>query len=319
MEVIGLDIGHSAVKIAAGDKRIMFPTAATLAMPLAMEEAQASSKADLARVRGKDYFVGDTALIHTNGALLDGLRDDWIETDEHAALLVSGYQRGLAATGDADSMLVLGLPSRLHHRQSTRLGDLAAMLLQIDRAKVIVVPQPLGAYMNAVLDAKGEPKKGRDIVGERWGVIDVGYYTADYGLIESGVWSAAGAESANGANTMASDMRHRITESHGITLPLRDCDATLRTRSVKIYGKVIDLGEHVDAVAEAYAKTLIEGAISVFGPRLAALDGIIVAGGAAALVHPHIKAVWPHAIAAEHPRYTVAEGMRRYGLMKQIA
>lgn len=319
MEVIGLDIGHSAVKIAAGDERIMFPTAATLAMPLALEEAQASAKVDLARVRGKDYFVGDTALIHTNGALLDGLRDDWIETDEHAALLVSGYQRGLAVTGDADAMLVLGLPSRLHHRQGQRLADIAAMLLQMDRGKVCVVPQPLGAFMAAVLDEKGEPVSGRDIVGERWGVIDVGYYTADFGLIESGVWSAAGAESANGANSMAADMRHRITEHLGVTLPLRDADATLRTRSAKVFGKVADLGEHVDDVSRGYATTLIEGAMSVFGPRLATLDGIIVAGGAAGLVHPYIKAVWPHAIAAEHPRYTVADGMRRYGRMKQIA
>lgn len=318
MEVIGLDIGHSAVKIAAGEKRIMFPTAATPAVQLGLEEAQASAKADLARVKGKDFFVGDTALIHTNGALLDGLRDDWIETDEHAALLVSGYQRGLAATGDADSMLVLGLPSRLHNRQATRLGDLAAMLLQMDRSKVVVVPQPLGAYMSAVLDAKGEPLPGREVVGERWGVIDVGYYTADFGLIESGVWSAAGAESASGANAMAAEMRHRIAADHGVTMPLRDADATLRTRAAKLFGKVVDLGKHVDEVSENYARTLIEGAISVFGPRLASLDGIIVAGGAAGLVHPHIKATWAHAIAADEPRYTVAEGMRRYGLMKML-
>lgn len=318
-EVIGLDVGHSAVKVAAGEQRIMFPTAAAPAVALSMTESAESAKADLARVNGTEYWVGQTALIHTNGALLDGLRDDWIETQEHLALLASGYQRGMAATGCAEPHLVLGLPSRLHGRQHARLADLAAMHLQIERAKISVVPQPLGAFMAAMLDADGSPSAGHHPADERWGVIDVGYYTADYGLIDAGLWSAAGAESTAGANSMADEMRHRIFAAYGVQLPLRDGDATLRTRSAKVFGKVVDLAKDVDAVAEKYAQTLIESATRIFGARIATLDGIIVAGGAAELVHPHIQKVWPHAITAPQPRFTVAEGMRRYGLMKLIA
>lgn len=318
MEVIGLDIGHSAVKIAAGEHR-MFPTAATLAVELSTAEDAAAAKGDRVTVNGKDYFVGRTAEIQTNGQLLDGLRDEWIESDEHLALLMSGYRRGIAMLGTDDVMLVLGLPSRLHNRQQKRLAELAVMHTKLDPEHVRVIPQPLGAYMSAVLDEDGTPLPARSPHDERWGIIDVGYYTADYGLIESGVWSQAGAKSSGGASVIATDLQARIQTAHGVMLPLRDCDTVLRTKSAKLYGKVVDLEALVDETAAAYAKGVIENAHHAFGPRLPTLDGIIIAGGAAELIHGHVKGEWAHAITAKEPRFTVAEGMRRYGLMKQLA
>lgn len=318
MEVIGLDIGHSAVKVSAGGKQMIFPTAATLAVELGMDEAAQQAKADLVNVDGHDFFVGDTALIHTNGNLLDGLRDDWIETREHIALLVSGYQRGKAATGEDDIHLVVGLPSRLHLSQHVRLRELAAMHLQIEPARVSVLPQPLGAFMATVLGDDGAPIADRNPGDERWGVIDIGYYTADFGLIENGVWSAAGAKSHQGANQMAEMIRIGVLEKTGVNLPLRDADKVLRTRATKLYGKVIDLSELVDNVAQTYSNAIVEHAINVFGQRLPSLDGIIIAGGAAELIHRNLKREWKHAITTKASRFTVAEGMRRYGLMKQI-
>lgn len=319
MEVIGLDIGHSAVKLAAGGQHIIFPTAATPAVDLALADAAAAAKGDTVRINGRDFFVGQTALIHTNGNLLDGLRDDWIETDEHLALLASGYQRGLGVTGDGDSMLVLGLPSRLHGRQHKRLAELAALHLKIDKERVRVVPQPLGAYMAAVLDESGEPVSGRDVASERWGIIDVGYYTADFGLIDNGIWSAAGARSAGGANVIATDLRDRIYAEHGLNLSLRDCDDILRTKVTRAYGKPLQLADLVESCCIAYSRGIAETAIQVFGDRLATLDGILIAGGAADLIYPHLRKDWPHAVTAAVPRFTVAEGMRRWGLLKSQA
>lgn len=311
--VIGLDIGHSAVKVAAGAERIIFPTAATPALDLSVNAAEA--KADTAVVNGKSYFVGQTALVHTNGTLLEGLRDDWIDTEEHLALLVSGYQRAVAAIGDNDALVVLGLPSRLHGSQKDRLAELAVMHLGISKSNVLVVPQPLGAYMAAVLDEQGEPIDGRDITGERWGIVDVGYYTADFGLIDGGVWSAAGARSSGGANLIATDLRDRIAAEHGVPLSLREADKVLQTRAAKLYGKVVNVEGMVEEACSNYARGIVDQAIRVFGERLPTLDGILIAGGAAEAIHPHVTKAWPHARTAPSPRFTVAEGMRRYGLL----
>lgn len=313
---IGLDIGHSAVKIADGDTTAIFPSAATPAVKLDTEEAGAAAKADTVTVDGTAYFVGETALIHTNGVLLDGLRDDWLTTAEHAALLASGWARALRSTGSDDLRLVLGLPSRLHDTQHDRLREIAALSLQIDKSRISVLPQPLAAFMAMVLDEDGAPS--RDITAERWGIIDIGYYTADFGVVDGGVWSMAGAKSSNGASQMADALRGAINSTHGVNLTLRDADKALRTGSVRIYGKVIDLAGAVESAIDLYAKQIMEHAIAAFGQRLSTLDGILVAGGAANVVHARLRKEWPHAHAATNPRFAVAEGLRRYGLMKQL-
>lgn len=314
MSVIGLDIGHSAVKVAAGSKDVViFPTAAAPAITLGVTGAAEKAKADTVTVSGRDFFVGETALIHTNGVALDGLTDGWIESEEHLALLKSGYQRGLEKTGEVDGHLVLGLPSRLHLQQQKRLTELAALNLGLDTAKVTVIPQPLAAYMHSVLDEEGNPKA--DFTKETWGIIDIGFYTADYGLIHGGVWSAAGAQSSAGANRMAEMLMNKIKAQYNIELTLRRCDEILRTRSVKLMGKVEPMGDLVDEVAEAYARQVIDFAVRVFGTALPTLDGILVAGGGSDLVFKHLKNSWPHAATIKNPRFAVAEGMRRYGLL----
>lgn len=316
MAAIGLDVGHSAVKVAAGEKQIMFPTAAAPAVHLPLAEAAASAKADSVTARGKRYFVGQTAIVHAHdGALLDGLRDDWIETDEHAALLVAGYQRGLSAL-DADSpTLVLGLPSRLHGAQHERLGDVAALALQIPREQIVVLPQALGAYMSTILDPQGNPATDRAVTSELVGVIDIGYYTADFGLIRGGVWSLAGAKSLFGAHRIAQDLADWIAREHGVSLPLRDAEQALRKRGWTLYGKQIDLRDRVEAIANEYAENIAEHAMNVFGSSLPSMEAIVLAGGAAPLVFDALKARWPHVVMPENSRFAVAEGFRRYGLM----
>lgn len=312
MSVIGLDIGHSAVKVTTGQgENIIFPTAAAPALELGVAEAMGKAKADTVEIAGQTYFVGETALTHTNSQTLDGLSDGWIETVEHLALLKSGYQRGLEQTGEADSHLILGLPSRLHLTQQKRLTELAAMHLGISANKVTVIPQPLGAYMHSVLDENGEPTG--DFTQETWGVIDIGFYTADYGLIKGGVWSAAGAQSSGGANKMAEMLMRKIKDAHKQELTLRQCDEILRTRSTKLFGKVTPMGDLVDEVAEAYARQVLDFGTRVFGSALATMDGVLVAGGGSDLIFKHIKNAWPHAATIKNPRFAVAEGLRRYG------
>jgi plasmid segregation protein ParM len=312
--VIGLDIGHSAVKIAAGGDMELFPSAVVPASQLSVAESAQRAKVDTVLVNDRNYWVGDTALTHSNGQALEGLRDDWIETDEHSALLSSGYQRGLRMLGNGgDPLLVLGLPSRLHQEYHHRLTEVAAMNLRIEKKQVKVVPQALGAYMASVLDDQGEPS--RDVLSEKWGIIDVGYYTADFGLIMGGVWSSAGAKSFAGANRIAGELADSIKAKHNQELPLRTCDEILRTKSTKFFGSRVDLTEMVEQHCKDYARAVQEEALKVFGSSLAGLDGIMIAGGGADLVFPVLSKVWPHAATAKQPRHAVAEGMRRYGLM----
>jgi plasmid segregation protein ParM len=314
---IGLDIGHSAVKVAAGEN-LLFPTAATPAVVLSVESASSSAKDDTVRVGSESYFVGETAVIHTNGRVLDGLSDDWISTDEHAALLVAGYQKALRSMGTDKASVVLGLPSRLHGSQKERLREIAAANLMIGKDKIFVIPQPLAAFFTRTLNADGTPTEAA-AERERWLVIDVGYYTTDFGMLTNGTWSAAGQESISGTSVAAATLKRLIADKHSVDLTVRACEELLRTKSVRLRGERIDLASLVEEAVKPVAKSIIDSAVQVFGAgSVDSVDGIFIAGGGSALLFDVLKKAWPQAVCAENPRFAVAEGMRRFGLAKAL-
>ena len=58
---------------------------------------------------------------------------------------------------------------------------------------------------------------------------------------------------------------------------------------------------------------VVDTATRLMEPYARRLDGVIVAGGGADMVYGVLRDRWPHAIKAEDPRFSVAEGMRRFG------
>ncbi len=314
---IGLDIGHSAVKVAAGEN-LIFPTAATPAVELSVDSSNSSAKDDTARVGSTSYFVGETAVIHTNGRVLDGLSDDWIHSDEHAALLVAGYQKALRVMGTDKSSVVLGLPSRLHGSQKERLREIAAANLMIGKDKIYVIPQPLAAFFTRTLSKDGAPTDAA-AEKERWLVIDVGYYTTDFGMLTNSIWSSAGQESIAGTSVAAANLKRLIAGKHAVDLTIRACEEILRTKSVRLRGERIDMAALVEEAVKPVAKGIIDSAIQVFGAgSVDTADGIFIAGGGATLLFDALKKAWPQAVFAENPRFAVAEGMRRFGLAKAL-
>lgn len=312
---IGLDIGHSAVKIAAGDVREMIPTAACLAVTLSTEAALEAAKAETVKVGKQKWFVGKTALIHTNGRVPDGLRDDWIETPEHAALLKAAYARAIHALAESDAAVVLGLPSRLHASQKERLREIAATTLTVSKDKIAVLPQPMAAYFGRLIDDKGKMGAVNENQMYGWAVVDVGYYTTDFGIMgDGGIWSEAGSQSMPGTALAADNLRRVLAADESIEVSVRACEEALRTRSLRYNGKVYDLSERVDAAVAPLTEGIIENAMRAFDGGLHAANGVLVVGGGANLVFDALHARWPHAVTPEDPRFAVAEGMRRYGL-----
>lgn len=310
--VIAIDVGRSAVKIAAGPTPFLIPTAVYPAQDISVDEAAAQAKAETVAVGGREFFFGETAALHSAGRMAEGLRDDWIETPDHIALLKGAFETATRKTGQAGDFLVLGLPSKLHGQQKGRLRELASMHLGLSPERVLVLPQPMGAYMAMMLDASGNPMPGRDPTIENWGVVDVGYYTTDFGTLLGGRWSVSGQHSSQGTFTAAEIVRDRL-QKYGIEL--RQAEEILRTKSFRHQGEVRDAAQDVEIAAAQVADKIISTAIQVFGMNLNTFNGILLVGGGAELVFKSIKAKWPHTHTPEAPRFAVAEGMRRYGLM----
>lgn len=318
--VIGLDIGHSAVKIAVGSTTDIFPAFAIPAATSSVASVDSVSAQDTVQVDGAPYFVGQSALVHSPDLALDDLREGWIETPEHTALLLAGYRRGLALAGSADAsepIVALGLPSRLYQSQVARLTELAQLHLGLPKARIVAIPQALAAFMAFVLDNDGVPRTDMAIEGTAWGVIDVGYFTTDFGLLRDGVWSVPGAKSAHGASAMASEIQARINSTHGVGLSLLECDAIVRNRVARLWGKQVDCSREAGEAIEGYTHMLAKQAAQVFGSALPTLNGVLLVGGGATAVADSLRKHIPHIqISKEIPlRFSVVEGLRRYAIM----
>lgn len=317
MDVIALDLGRSAVKIAAPNiPPFIQPTAVCLAVDterLAVGATAEDAKRDLVEVDGVQYFIGTTAQKQSRDKKSEGLRDDWIESPEHKAILKGAYLAAKRESGADDGILMLGLPSRLFAEQRDRLREIAALTLHLPKENIHVVPQAYGAYMALMLDEQAAVAKGRDPNGETWGTIDVGYFTTDFGLLEGGDWLAFAAESVGGTHTAAEAL---MSITKGLQMKLPEAEESLRRKSIKNMGKVTDLSKEVGQVADHLAGDIVAAAKQAFGDRLPRLDGILIAGGGAELVASQIKAVFPHATTVPNSRYAIAQGMQRFGMLK---
>lgn len=319
MDAIGLDIGHRAVKVCAGTESIIFPSAVCPEIDPALATDTAIPDADIALINGKYFWVGNSALTHADSYDLDALKGDWFESDEYLALMVSGHKRAIASLGSTDAILVLGLPPQLYARQHERVTQLAIMHLGLPGELIRVIGQPYGAYMATLFDKTVEPEEGSCSMGERWLIIDVGYCTVDFGLSVGRRWSVVGEKSIGGTNVIATDLRDRIYAEHSIFLPLHNCDDILSTRTSKLRDKPVNLDALVTKCSISHAQNIEQTAMRLFGDKLCLFSGVLIAGGGAGLVYPHLRERWPHAATAPAPLFAAADGMRRYGLRARNA
>lgn len=91
-----------------------FPSVFCPAVKISDESAMECASHEMVQVRGQDYFVGHTALMHGRDEMISGLSDSWINQSQHVALLLSGINRVRNALGKStdDAIIVIGLPAR---------------------------------------------------------------------------------------------------------------------------------------------------------------------------------------------------------------
>lgn len=318
MKAIGLDVGHSAVKVSVGnsaDERTMFPSAAAPAVELSFDPSAAMSARETVRLSdGKKMFIGETAVIQRGKDLFDGLTDDWVDTHEHAALLIGGHDRAIELGAREDAILVLGLPSKTFAEKKEELVKLAALQLQKPTKDIICIPQPYAALMETVLNEDGLPAV--DFQDAGWVVIDVGFYTTDFGALECGRWRQEATASSDGVHRAARLVLDRLREKHGLDLSdIRKGERILRQKSYLYQGEVLDMSTEVEEISREFADDIIKHATKVFSSGI--LDeaaSVLVVGGGANIVFDHLKKEWRHAKLPQNPRMCVAEGLRRFGV-----
>lgn len=314
---IGLDIGHSAVKIVGNNGlKIIFPSIAVPAVRISEEREAARAALETVSVKGRDYFFGKTAEIQYGTSVASGLNEDWINTNEHTALIM-GAMKKIEQAGinpQSDLFLVLGLPTRVHSAQKERLRQIVAEV--VPNATIKVLPQPWGPFQKIMADINGLPSQKHSILEEEWGVIEIGYYTTDILLIRQSRYIEKASESCAGVRVAAEHLS-RLLSDKGYKADLIECEKALRNKFIMQFGEKIDVTEEVAKSIEIVVSEVVDTADRLLAPYVHKINGVVIAGGGAPLVFDTLKKRWPHAVMDEDSRFSVAEGFRRYALVSQ--
>lgn len=315
---IGLDIGHSAVKVSVSDSKgsrhfLTVPTAVCQAIRISDEVESERAAKETVRVGGVDYFIGETAMIQGGVNVTSGLSEDWVSTPEHTALMIGSYRKAMEFAGVEHPKLVLGLPTHLYARQRDKLREMAESVL--GAKDVRVVPQSMGPYFESMFDEKGVPASA--VNEESWGVVEIGYFTTDFMLMMNGRWVEKASGTCSGARVAAEHLQ-RILGEKGVTAELPECEEALRKKQIRNFTSRIDVTSEVNEAVGILTNEVVDHAARLMEPYARRLDGVIVAGGGAEFMFNTIKERWPHAVCPQTPRHSVAEGMRRFASMLNI-
>ena len=317
--ILGLDVGYSRTKVVGERGRWDFPS--VTGTPDTGRFSLNGAAEDMTLTFPYNVAVGEGAIIQSRHLMR---REDrsWIESDEYHALILTAFSE-LTTASHADLIVVSGLPIayfdldegtlqvRLMGEHSFQRKDRGRQTLTVARAAVL--PQGLGALCSVCLDEKGNIAR-RDLATGRVGLIDVGGKTTN--VLSVNRLSEVGRETASinsGAWDVVRAVGRWLTDNCP-DLELRDHEIVdaIKARSTRYKGKPVDLGAVIDGAVSPLADQVIAQASQLWNGA-GALDVILVAGGGAHLVGPHILRHFDHAqVIAGDPQFANAVGYYRF-------
>jgi len=320
---VGMDIGYSDTKAICGDRRVTFPS--VVGTPdKARFSVNGAGAQDIILTEPANVAVGDAAVIQSRHLMR---REDrgWIESDEWYTLALAALTELTTGTV-AELTVVTGLPvafytdkekvvQRLMGEHRAARDGRRAQVFKVHTARV--VPQPFGALLALTLNDSGKVADP-DLANGTVGVVDVGGKTCN--LLSVHKLSEVGRETSSvsaGAWDVARAVERWLAENYpNLELRAHQVMNAIKTRHVKYFGEVIDLGDVIDAALAPMAEQVIAECSQLWNGA-GTLDTILVTGGGALLLGPAIQAHFRHARVVADPVYANALGF--YRLAQRVA
>lgn len=288
MNILGLDIGYSNLKLAHGHSgqvptEIIVPSGAApeSCLPHGIRMTEEGTQV---LVDGEVWRIG----------LPHGRFDQWTRALHQNYSGAPSYRAlfhgALALTGKSRfEKIVTGLP--VAHWQDRNFRQTLIQKLQghheicsgqrVEISEVEVIPQPLGAYLDQLWNSDQDAvvlSEGRVLV------VDPGFYSVDWIVIESGSLRKSGSGSSLDAMSVLILEAVALIEQkrQGQVSPDAIEDALRRGRSeVFLFGEPVPIGPYLDAASERVAHQLVERLRESLRRETGSIDVVILAGGGA--------------------------------------
>lgn len=328
---IGIDLGHSSIKLTVkcgpaplSEASDISPTVVRPWSPIANEHTARKALSDTVTVNGRKFYIGVTAIRQGQAESFTGQSRNWIETDQHDALLVGAWMRAVKII-EANKIpapptltLVLGLPASYYMEQRGALRSRAKALIEPllqpnQKLRVFIESQSRSPLICVAFDSMGKPT-GHAGDDESWGVVEIGHFTTDFTFHDRGQEVDSAASSASGTHVVYDKLVNNFKQ-RGYLSDFETITNAIKTKTVKVYGKLVDVSDVVDEATQEFSAYILEEVGSRFGDKAQRMDGLIVAGGGAYIVGEEIKKHYPNAAISKNARFVVAEGYARFGLL----
>lgn len=301
MNVLGIDIGYSNLKLAYGpqgaEPNILLRPAGAAPADRLGEKIGGSGEEDFLRVlvNGEPFVAGlspDRAELWSRE-----LHEDYPSTNSYRALFHAGL---LLSELDQIDLVVTGLPVNQYLNPELR-ERLAAQMQgehqitprrKITVSKVKVVPQPVGGFVDHVWSLPD----ATEIEDSRVLVVDPGFFSVDWVLISNGELRRQSCGTSLEASSVILDEAVRlIAEDFGGNVGRERLEHTLRNG----HNQVRLLGERV--VVVPYLKKAADKVGPIVSTRLreslrkenASADMVLLVGGGASFFELAIKDAFP--------------------------
>jgi plasmid segregation protein ParM len=316
--IIALDAGRSAFKIVAFDGKrheVLIPTTVSRASAISDAAEATAAERDTVVVDKISYFCGETAQIHGNAQNTIGLSPLWIDTPEYRALCLAAVKRlsYMGVKGLENPFIVVGTPAGLYKVHRRLHEEITAATIN---GKVKAIHQPLGAYMAYYLDERGFPQRERarrsNDQMRSWGVIEIGHYTTDFLLIRNGKPVDLNSSTCRGMSLAVEKLMALLHARNMLSKSALQCMDALVSGSTMFRGKEESIAKEKDEACEYVAQEIRTFALNTYSSLADELDGILLAGGGAAMMFPYLERELDNVILLDNSRWAVAEGYLRW-------
>lgn len=312
-KAIGLDNGYYNVKACTGpEEQVVFPSVVSA---IAVQDLvdRKSFKPNYRDSSG-EYLVGQEAVVFGAKGRPDLDSTKYKSNEYRVQALYALKQLGVT-----DAHIVCGAPVQFY---SKNREDIVRTMMAwggkdtgLHIHGVRVLPEPMGTYLDMMLNWDGSYKNALDqgVVG----IVDIGGNTVDLVEINRGRPS----QKYHGLNEgiyRAYTLLYNelVAKFPDVQFNLYDMDRVMKSGSVKIFGRETDVGSIVRQVKKAFLKGII-AAVKELWKTTGHLESLIFTGGAAQVLEEDLRSSYPHTSLPDDPVFANARGFCKSALLQK--
>lgn len=326
MNVVGLDVGYSNLKLAYGPadgamKTIVRPAGAAPADRFG-SRFDGRDQDDFLHVNvdGQPFIAG----VSTDRAEMweRSLHADYAKTESYKAL----FNAGLLLTEMKEiDLLVTGLPvsqfqdedirKDLENRFSGEHRVTAKRTVNVK--KVRVVAQPIGGLLDYVNEVDDGPEEERITDEHRILVVDPGFYSLDWVLVSNGqLQRQSSGTSIKASSVLLEQAGILIAEEYGSKPTVEALENAMRAgkQSILLMGQRIELAPYLTKASESLSTVTATSIQKALRVENMSPDVIVLVGGGSGFFHKTIQDAFPR-LKVLTPKNPVLSNARGFWLL----